>query len=96
MELVNEGRLLSHAMRERLVMTTSEAHVILQKLETIAQQKHEHFNDLCEMTLDVYREIYKINDSMLMVTRRRDFCVAKGLIQKVWHILLENLWWRHC
>ena len=83
MELVNEGRLLSHAMRERVVMTTSEAQIILQKLEQIAQQKHEHFKELCELTLEVYHEIDKLNDSMLMVTRRRDFCVAKGLIQKV-------------
>ena len=83
MELVNEGRLLSHAIRERIVMTTSEAYVILQKLDQIAQQKHEHFNELCDLTLGVYREIDKLNDSMLMVTRRRDSCVATGLIQKV-------------
>lgn len=83
MELVNEGRLLSHGMRERIVMTTSEAFVIVNKLEDISRHKHMQFVDLCRLTEATYSENDKLQDQLLKATKRRDFSVAKNVIQKV-------------
>ena len=83
MEMVNEGRLLSHGMRERIVVTTSEAFAILNKLEGISHQKHAHFAELCTLTEGSHHENDKLYDQMLLATKRRDYCVANGLIQKV-------------
>ena len=84
MELVNEGRLLSHAMRERIVMTTSEAFVIVNKLDEISRQKHMQFVDLCRLTEATYNENDKLQDQLLLATKRRDFSVARNVIQKVY------------
>lgn len=84
MELVNEGRLLSHAMRERIVMTTSEAFVIVNKLEEISRQKHMQFVELCRLTEATYNENDKLQDQLLLATKRRDFSVARNVIQKVY------------
>ena len=83
MELVNEGRLLSHAMRERIVMTTSEAFVIVSKLDEISRQKHLQFVELCRLTEATYNENDKLQDQLLLATKRRDFSVARNVIQKV-------------
>lgn len=83
MELVNEGRILSHAMRERIVMTTSEAFVIVNKLDEISRQKHMQFVELCRLTEATYSESDKLQDQLLLATKRRDFSVAKNVIQKV-------------
>lgn len=83
MELVNEGRLLSHGMRERIVMTTSEAFVIVNKLEDISRHKHMQFVDLCRLTEATYSENDKLQDQLLKATKRRDFSVAKNVIEKV-------------
>ncbi|XP_068720916.1 lipopolysaccharide-responsive and beige-like anchor protein [Montipora capricornis] len=90
MELVNEGRLLSHAMRERIVMTTSEAFVIVNKLEGISRQKHMQFVDLCRLTEATYSENDKLQDQLLLATKRRDFSVAKNVIQKVLDIITSE------
>lgn len=84
MELVNEGRLLSHAMRERIVMTTSEAFVIVNKLDEISRQKHMQFVELCRLTEATYNENDKLQDQLLLATKRRDFSVARNVIQKVY------------
>ena len=84
MELVNEGRLLSHAMRERIVMTTSEAFVIVNKLDEISRQKHMQFVELCRLTEATYNEDDKLQDQLLLATKRRDFSVARNVIQKVY------------
>lgn len=87
MELVNEGRLLSHAMRERIVMTTSEAFVIVNKLDEISRQKHMQFVELCRLTEATYNENDKLQDQLLLATKRRDFSVARNVIQKVYKII---------
>jgi len=90
MELVNEGRLLSHGMRERIVMTTSEAFVIVNKLEDISRHKHMQFVDLCRLTEATYSENDKLQDQLLKATKRRDFSVAKNVIQKVFDIITSE------
>ena len=91
MELVNEGRLLSHAMRERIVMTTSEAFVIVNKLDEISRQKHMQFVELCRLTEATYNESDKLQDQLLLATKRRDFSVARNVIQKVYKIFFSAL-----
>ena len=83
MELINEGRLLSHAMRERIVVTTSEAYVIMNKLENILKQKHYQYEELCTLTRELYVESEDIQGRLLLAARRRDSSVAKGLLTKV-------------
>lgn len=83
MELINEGRLLSHAMRERIVMTTSEACVIMTKLQDISRQKHVQFEELSRLTRDLYLESEDLQSRMLVASRRRDSSVAKDLLVKV-------------
>nr|XP_058950691.1 neurobeachin-like [Pocillopora verrucosa] len=90
MELVNEGRLLSHAMRERIVMTTSEAFVIVSKLDEISRQKHLQFVELCRLTEATYNENDKLQDQLLLATKRRDFSVARNVIQKVLDIITSE------
>ncbi|XP_048589684.1 neurobeachin-like isoform X3 [Nematostella vectensis] len=90
MEIVNEGRLLSHAMRERIVMTTSEAYVIMSKLESILKQKHVQFEELCDMTRAQYADEDEVDNRMLLATRRRDSTVAKRLLQKILDILTSE------
>jgi hypothetical protein len=83
MELINEGRLLSHAMRERIVMTTSEAFVIMTKLEDISRQKHLQFEELCRLTGELYIDGEDLQSRMLVASGRRDSSEAKGLLIKV-------------
>lgn len=83
MELINEGRLLSHAMRERIVVTTSEAYVIMTKLEDLLKQKHLQYDEFCTLTRELFEESEDIQSRILVASRRRDSCVAKGLLTKV-------------
>ena len=83
MDLINEGRRVAHATRERLVVTTSEALFILQKLKEVDGQKHEFFQSASDLSKDTFVNKGEIHDHITSATRGKDQNTAKRLFQKV-------------
>lgn len=83
MDLINEGRRVAHATRERLVVTTSEALFILQKLKEVDCQKHEFFQSASDLSKDTFVNQGEIHDHITSATRGKDQNTAKRLFQKV-------------
>lgn len=83
MDLINEGRMVSHATRERLVMTTSEALFILEKLKNVDGQKHEYFQRASDLTIDTFVHKGAIHDHITTATRQKDQNTARRQFQKV-------------
>lgn len=83
MDLINEGRMVSHATRERLVMTTSEALFILQKLKESNYQKHDYFQSASDLASDTFVHKGAIHDHITSATRDKDGSTARRQFQKV-------------
>ncbi len=83
MDLINEGRMVSHATRERLVLTTSEALFILQKLKDVDGQKHEYFQSASDLAHDTFVHKGAIHDHITSATREKDENTARRQFQKV-------------
>lgn len=83
MDLINEGRMVSHATRERLVLTTSEALFILQKLKDVDGQKHEYFQSASDLANDTFVHKGATHDHITSATREKDENTARRQFQKV-------------
>lgn len=83
MDLINEGRMVSHATRERLVLTTSEALFILQKLKDVDGEKHEYFQNASDLANDIFVHKGAIHEHITSATHERDENTAKRQFQKV-------------
>ena len=83
MDLINEGRLISHSTRERIVMTASEALDILKDKEEVEQTRHSTFQKVVTDTMALYSDEYKMYDQFFKAKKKRNFAVAEHLLEKV-------------
>ncbi|CAD5116250.1 DgyrCDS5159 [Dimorphilus gyrociliatus] len=86
-ELVNEGRLLSHATRDHIVRVANEADFILNRMRADDVQKHAEFETLCASVLVDRREEEKLCDHLITSARRRDHVIACKQKDKVINIM---------
>lgn len=71
-ELINEGRLLSHAMKDHIVRVAMEAEFILNRLRADDVSKHEQFNIACLETLAARAHEEMLINSLINSAKRRD------------------------
>ncbi|XP_017878449.1 neurobeachin isoform X11 [Ceratina calcarata] len=86
-ELINEGRLLSHAMKDHIVRVANEAEFILNRMRADDVLKHADFESQCAQTLLDRREEERMCDHLITAARRRDNVIANRLLEKVRNIL---------
>ncbi|CAB3374567.1 Hypothetical predicted protein [Cloeon dipterum] len=86
-ELINEGRLLSHAMKDHIVRVANEAEFILNRMRADDVLKHADFESQCAQTQVDRREEEKMCDHLITAARRRDNVIASRLLEKVINIL---------
>lgn len=86
-ELINEGRLLSHAMKDHIVRVANEAEFILNRMRADDVLKHADFESLCATTVLERREEEKMCDHLITAARRRDNVVAARILDKITNIL---------
>uniref|UniRef100_A0A6M2E108 Putative lysosomal trafficking regulator lyst n=1 Tax=Xenopsylla cheopis TaxID=163159 RepID=A0A6M2E108_XENCH len=86
-ELINEGRLLSHAMKDHIVRVANEAEFILNRMRADDVLKHADFESQCAQTLLERREEERMCDHLITAARRRDSVIASRLLDKVRNIM---------
>ncbi|XP_059080572.1 neurobeachin-like isoform X3 [Tigriopus californicus] len=86
-ELINEGRLLSHAMKDHIVRVANEADFILNRMRADDVLKHADFESACGNTLSDRTEEEKMCDHLITAARRRDGVLAGRLVDKVVDVL---------
>ncbi|CAL4092304.1 unnamed protein product, partial [Meganyctiphanes norvegica] len=86
-ELINEGRLLSHAMKDHIVRVANEAEFILNRMRADDVLKHADFESMCATTVLERREEEKMCDHLITAARRRDNVVAARILDKITNIL---------
>ncbi|XP_060530790.1 neurobeachin isoform X11 [Cylas formicarius] len=86
-ELINEGRLLSHAMKDHIVRVANEAEFILNRMRADDVLKHADFEAQCGQTLLDRKEEERMCDHLITSARRRDNVIASRLLEKIRNIL---------
>ncbi|XP_018329920.1 neurobeachin isoform X3 [Agrilus planipennis] len=86
-ELINEGRLLSHAMKDHIVRVANEAEFILNRMRADDVLKHADFESQCAQTLLDRKEEERMCDHLITAARRRDNVIASKLLEKVRNIM---------
>uniref|UniRef100_A0A8D8UFC3 Neurobeachin n=1 Tax=Cacopsylla melanoneura TaxID=428564 RepID=A0A8D8UFC3_9HEMI len=86
-ELINEGRLLSHAMKDHIVRVANEAEFILNRMRADDVLKHAEFESHCSQTLLERRDEERLCDHLISAARRRDQGTAGRILDKVSNIL---------
>lgn len=89
-ELVNEGRLLSHATRDHIVRVSNEAEYILNRMRAEDVQKHAEFGQLAAQRVAERREEEKLCDHLVTSARQRDSSIAKRLQLKLLNIICKE------
>ncbi|CAD7090790.1 unnamed protein product [Hermetia illucens] len=89
-ELINEGRLLSHAMKDHIVRVANEAEFILNRMRADDVLKHADFESQCAQTLMERREEERMCDHLITAARRRDNVIASRLLEKVRNIMCNR------
>ncbi|XP_020714689.1 neurobeachin isoform X9 [Ceratitis capitata] len=89
-ELINEGRLLSHAMKDHIVRVANEAEFILNRMRADDVLKHADFESQCTQTLLERREEERMCDHLITAARRRDNVIASRLLEKVRNIMCNR------
>ncbi|XP_037545772.1 lipopolysaccharide-responsive and beige-like anchor protein [Nematolebias whitei] len=89
-ELVNEGRLLSHTMKDHLVRVANEAEFILSRQRAEDVHKHAEFESNCAEYAAEKREEEKLCDHLIRAAKFRDHMTATQLIQKIVNILTDK------
>lgn len=89
-ELINEGRLLSHAMKDHIVRVANEAEFILNRMRADDVLKHADFETQCTQTLLERREEERMCDHLITAARRRDNVIASRLLEKVRNIMCNR------
>ncbi|KAK4887581.1 hypothetical protein RN001_003852 [Aquatica leii] len=86
-ELINEGRLLSHAMKDHIVRVANEAEFILNRMRADDVLKHADFESQCAQTLMDRKEEERMCDHLITAARRRDTVIASRLLEKIRNIM---------
>ncbi|XP_056135740.1 lipopolysaccharide-responsive and beige-like anchor protein [Lampris incognitus] len=96
-ELVNEGRLLSHTMKDHLVRVANEAEFILSRQRAEDIHKHAEFESHCAQYAADKRDEEKMCDHLIRAAKYRDHVTATQLIQKIVTILTDKhgAWGNH-
>ncbi|XP_064482280.1 neurobeachin-like isoform X2 [Ornithodoros turicata] len=89
-ELINEGRLLSHAMKDHIVRVANEADFILNRMRADDVLKHADFESLCAQTAVERKEEEMMCDHLITAARRRDSLVANRTLERVLNILTNK------
>lgn len=89
-ELINEGRLLSHAMKDHIVRVANEAEFILNRMRADDVLKHAEFESLCAQTAVDRKEEEMMCDHLITAARRRDSLVANRTLERVLNILTNK------
>ncbi|XP_055077240.1 lipopolysaccharide-responsive and beige-like anchor protein isoform X3 [Periophthalmus magnuspinnatus] len=89
-ELVNEGRLLSHTMKDHLVRVANEAEFILSRQRAEDIHKHAEFESHCAQYSAEKREEEKMCDHLIRAAKYRDHVTSTQLIQKIVNILTDK------
>ncbi|KAG5286169.1 hypothetical protein AALO_G00011740 [Alosa alosa] len=89
-ELVNEGRLLSHTMKDHLVRVANEAEFILSRQRAEDIHKHAEFESHCAQYAAEKRDEEKMCDHLIRAAKYRDHVTGTQLIQKIVNILTDK------
>ncbi|KAG5848455.1 hypothetical protein ANANG_G00098630 [Anguilla anguilla] len=89
-ELVNEGSLLSHNMKDHLVRVAKEAEFILNRQRAEDLQKHREFEAQSAEYSAEKGEEERISDHLIRAVKYRDHVTAGQLIQKIVNILMDK------
>nr|CAH0107648.1 unnamed protein product [Daphnia galeata] len=89
-ELINEGRLLSHAMKDHIVRVANEAEFILNRMRAEDVVKHADFETQCAQTLLERREEEGVCDHIISAARRRDASSALRLVDRITNIIVSK------
>ncbi|KAM6940702.1 lipopolysaccharide-responsive and beige-like anchor protein [Xenentodon cancila] len=89
-ELVNEGRLLSHTMKDHLVRVANEAEFILSRQRAEDVHKHAEFESNCAQYAADKRDEEKMCDHLIRAAKYRDHMTATQLVQKIVNILTDK------
>ncbi|KAM6933600.1 neurobeachin isoform 2-T2 [Xenentodon cancila] len=86
-ELINEGRLLCHAMKDHIVRVANEAEFILNRQRAEDVHKHAEFESNCAQYAADRKEEEKMCDHLISAAKHRDHVTANQLKQKIINIL---------
>ncbi|XP_033105967.1 neurobeachin-like isoform X2 [Anneissia japonica] len=86
-ELINEGRLYSHATRDHLLRVANEAEFILSRHRAEDVQKHAEFESLCAQNALERKDEENMCDHLITAARRRDYIYAMQALQKALDML---------
>ncbi|XP_049599070.1 neurobeachin a isoform X21 [Syngnathus scovelli] len=89
-ELINEGRLLCHAMKDHIVRVANEAEFILNRQRAEDVHKHAEFESSCAQYAADRREEEKMCDHLIGAAKHRDHVTANQLKQKILNILTNK------
>ncbi|XP_061607927.1 neurobeachin a isoform X4 [Phyllopteryx taeniolatus] len=89
-ELINEGRLLCHAMKDHIVRVANEAEFILNRQRAEDVHKHAEFESNCAQYAGDRREEEKMCDHLISAAKHRDHVTANQLKQKILNILTNK------
>ncbi|XP_068507524.1 neurobeachin isoform X1 [Syngnathus scovelli] len=89
-ELINEGRLLCHAMKDHVVRVANEAEFILNRQRAEDVHKHAEFESNCCQYAAERREEEKMCDHLIGAAKHRDHVTASQLRQKIVNILTNK------
>ncbi|TNN17645.1 Neurobeachin, partial [Schistosoma japonicum] len=81
-ELVNEGRLVSHSIRDHLYRVAVEGGIILNQLQLANTQQHTKFEEITAHTMASLREEEQLHKNVIASTRLRDAHLANYLKSK--------------
>uniref|UniRef100_A0AAX7SKG4 Neurobeachin n=1 Tax=Astatotilapia calliptera TaxID=8154 RepID=A0AAX7SKG4_ASTCA len=89
-ELINEGRLLCHAMKDHIVRVANEAEFILNRQRAEDVHKHAEFESNCAQYAADRKEEEKMCDHLICAAKHRDHVTANQLKQKIVNILTNK------
>ncbi|KAK6295851.1 hypothetical protein J4Q44_G00335640 [Coregonus suidteri] len=89
-ELINEGRLLCHAMKDHIVRVANEAEFILNRQRAEDVHKHAEFESNCAQYAADRREEENMCDHLISAAKHRDHVTANQLKQKILNILTNK------
>jgi hypothetical protein len=89
-ELVNEGRLLSHASKDHIVRVANEADFILNRMRADDVKKHAEFEQLCAQTTLERKEEEVICEHLITAARKRDHYFAIKLRDKILNLITDK------
>ncbi|KAK7882246.1 hypothetical protein WMY93_028420 [Mugilogobius chulae] len=89
-ELINEGRLLCHAMKDHIVRVANEAEFILNKQRAQDAHKHAEFESSCSVYIAEKTEEETLSHHLLSAAQHRHHVTANQLAQKTLHSLTNQ------